>query len=74
MHGENLVSFGFAFSLGKSNVVYLSDISRMLPETHEYIHDKLGPTDVLIVDALSPDKTHTSHFCASQAVALWLVN
>ena len=54
MHGEDFVSYGFAFTVGQTNVVYLSDISRMLPETMEYIQTQLPPTDILIVDALRP--------------------
>jgi len=70
MHGEDLVSFGYAFSVGTTNVVYLSDISRMLPETLEYILQKLPETDVLILDALHPDKDNAVHFKLEQAVEL----
>jgi len=72
MHGEDLVSFGFAFTVGGTyNVVYLSDISRMLPETLEFIMTKLPqPTHLLILDALLVDRTNPVHFNLRQAMAL----
>ena len=71
MHGEDLISFGFAFTVGALNVVYLSDISRMLPETFEHIQKELPkPTHVLVVDALHPDKVHPVHFSMRQAIDL----
>ena len=81
-HGDDLISHGFAFSLhpgpsssSKSsskplNVVYLSDISRMVPETLEYIQNELPPTDILIVDSLLWEKTHPVHYSLEQAVEL----
>ncbi|KAL9183752.1 hypothetical protein ACHAXT_004608 [Thalassiosira profunda] len=75
MHGEDLVCNGYAFSLDgddgkKTNVVYLSDISRMLPETEEFILQKLGPTDILIVDSLTLDRYNPTHYQLKDAVAL----
>jgi phosphoribosyl 1,2-cyclic phosphodiesterase len=85
MHGEDLVSMGFAFTLGRhdaektaaghrrrpTNVVYLSDISRMQPETMDYIQNKLPqPTDILILDALHPVQTNPTHFNLVEAVEL----
>ena len=67
MHGEDLVSFGFAFTLENLRVVYLSDISRMLPETLECIQH-LGSTDVLVIDALHPTQTNAVHFSLEQAM------
>jgi len=52
------------------NVVYLSDISRMLPETQEYILNKLPPTDVLVIDSLMENASHFSHFSLKQAIDL----
>jgi hypothetical protein len=77
-HGDDLISHGFAFSLdpGPSsekrslNVVYLSDISRMVPETLDYIQKELLPTDVLIVDTLLWDREHSVHFSMEQALDL----
>ena len=79
MHGEDLVSFGFAFTIPTAggdggsgfNVVYLSDISRMLPETLEYITTKLPqPTHLLVLDALLIDKPNPVHFNLQQAMEL----
>jgi phosphoribosyl 1,2-cyclic phosphodiesterase len=70
MHGEDLVSYGFTFSVGGKTVVYLSDISRMLPETLEYIHTKLPEVDILVLDALLPETENASHFHLQQAVEL----
>ena len=68
MHGEDLVSYGFAFTVGKTNIVYLSDISRMLPETLNYIQNQLPPTDILVVDALHATGKHPVHFSLEQTV------
>ena len=84
MHGEDLVCLGFAFTVsgndddkenqsgGRSelNVVYLSDISRMLPTTEAYIMEKLPPTDVLILDSLLLDRKHPVHYSLKQAIEL----
>jgi phosphoribosyl 1,2-cyclic phosphodiesterase len=70
MHGEDLVSFGFTFSVGGSTVVYLSDISRMLPETLEYIHTNLPEVDILVLDSLHPEADNPVHFNLQQAVEL----
>eukprot|EP00977_Amphora_coffeiformis_P012292 scaffold3038_cov163-Amphora_coffeaeformis.AAC.7 len=70
MHGEDLVSYGFAFTVGQTNIVYLSDISRMLPETMDFILHRLPPTDILIVDSLYPDRSHPVHYCMNEAVEI----
>lgn len=81
-HGDDLISLGFAFSIPKqatttnsqttTNIVYISDISRMIPETLDYIMTQLPqPTHILVVDALlTGDRTHPVHFNLEQAVAL----
>jgi phosphoribosyl 1,2-cyclic phosphodiesterase len=74
-HGDDLISHGFAFSVpsknGKlTNVVYLSDISRMVPETLEFIQKKLPSTDILIVDALLLEGNNPVHFNLEQAMEL----
>ena len=68
MHGEDLVSFGYAFTVGQTSVLYLSDISRMLPETLDYIQNKLPSTDILIIDALLVDRPNPVHFNLRQAI------
>ena len=74
-HGDDLLSHGFAFSLsdrdGKMiNVLYLSDISRMVPETLAFIRQKLPPTDILVVDALLLRGENPVHFNLEQAMEL----
>ena len=75
LHGDDLVSHGFAFTVhnqkgDSTNVVYLSDISKMIPETLDYIREKLPPTDILIADALLLKGTNPVHFNLEQAMAL----
>jgi len=74
MHGEDLVCNGYAFSVAdgeqRMNVVYLSDISRMLPETEEFILEKLPPIDVLVVDSLNWDRSNKTHFSFKDALTL----
>ena len=70
MHGEDLVSYGFAFTVGNTNCVYLSDISRMLDETLDYILKSLPPTDILVVDALHPQRENAVHFNMEEALRL----
>lgn len=75
-HGDDLISYGFAFSIPSKdseksiNVVYLSDISRMVPETMDFIQNELPPTDILVVDALLWRHQHPTHFSLEQAVEL----
>lgn len=72
MHGEDLVSYGFAFTIGGTmNVVYLSDISRMLPETLDFIRTKLPqPIHLLVLDSLLVDSTNPVHYCLPQSLEL----
>uniref|UniRef100_A0A7S1UYI7 Metallo-beta-lactamase domain-containing protein n=1 Tax=Grammatophora oceanica TaxID=210454 RepID=A0A7S1UYI7_9STRA len=75
-HGDDLISLGFCFSVRNkddtpTNVVYISDVSRMVPETLNFILERLPPTDILVVDALlNGDTTHPVHFSLTQAKAL----
>jgi phosphoribosyl 1,2-cyclic phosphodiesterase len=66
-HGEDLDSSAFIFG-SKDRVVYISDISRMIPETLEII--KSEPVDVLVVDALCLTYQHPTHFSLEQAIEL----
>ncbi len=85
IHGEDFICNGYAFSIkGKSkdnkddknknenitNVVYLSDISRMIPETEKYILEELPPTDILVVDSLLRTGKNAVHFNLEDALAL----
>jgi phosphoribosyl 1,2-cyclic phosphodiesterase len=67
MHGEDMTSFGFLFG-GKERVCYISDISRMLPESLELI--KQRPIDLLVVDALLKEGKYFSHYNLTEAIAL----
>lgn len=75
-HGEDLVCMGFAFSITNpttertTNVLYLSDISRMMPETLRVIKEELPSTDILVVDSLLPNRLHPVHFHMGQAIEL----
>jgi phosphoribosyl 1,2-cyclic phosphodiesterase len=81
-HGDDLISHGFAFTVHPNrddqqqqsrrplHVVYLSDLSRMVPETLEFIQTQLPPTDILIVDSLLWNKVHPVHYSLDQAVEL----
>lgn len=68
MHGEDLKSMGFLFG-NNEKICYISDISRMLPESLQLIK-KNGPIHILIVDALLPHSNHPTHYSLDQAVEL----
>jgi len=78
LHGDDLISLGFAMSVVGSDkdktpihIVYISDISKMIPETLEFILTRLPQTDILILDALLPDHhVHPVHFNLPQAMEL----
>ena len=76
-HGEDLICNGYAFSLDgesdhskKTNVLYLSDISRMPEETEKYITEELPETDILVLDSLSMDGFNPTHFSLKQGLEL----
>ena len=69
MHGEDLIAYGYSFRLGSKNIVYLSDISRILPETLEFLQS-MPSIEILIVDCLHPGSNHITHFTLSQALDL----
>ena len=77
-HGDDLISLGFGITIvndsdsekKSTHIVYLSDISRMVPETMEYIQKKLPPTDILIVDSLLWHQPHPVHYSLDQAMEL----
>jgi phosphoribosyl 1,2-cyclic phosphodiesterase len=66
-HGDDLISYGFAFTIHHTHIVYISDISRMPSKTLQYIQTQLPPTDILIVDALEPRRDHPVHYSLLQA-------
>ena len=67
MHGEDLESTAFLFG-DKEKVCYISDISRMLPETLKVI--KENPVHILIVDSLCLTFKHPTHYSLEQAIEL----
>lgn len=68
MHGEDLKSLGFIFG-EKDIVVYISDISRMLPESMEVIRAK-GNIALLVIDALHPTTECPVHYSLTDAIKL----
>ena len=74
-HGSDFICNGYAFTvIGKNgspvNVVYLSDISEMMPKTAKFIDEELPPIDILVVDSLYYDKPHAVHYSLAQAIDL----
>lgn len=60
MHGKHLEIFGYKFG----NVSYISDTSYISKETENLIKG----SEILIIDALRPEKTHGTHFTLEEAV------
>ncbi|XAR72507.1 hypothetical protein NMG60_11019174 [Bertholletia excelsa] len=68
MHGEDYVSLGFRFG-EKYKVAYISDVSRILPSTEQYISKSSGQQlDLLILDMLYRKGSHNVHFCLEQSL------
>ena len=57
MHGEDMIAYGYEFG----NVVYLSDVSRILPQTLTYL-ENLSEITLLIIDCLFLGKDNLTHF------------
>lgn len=66
-HGEDLDSSAFIFGT-KDRIVYISDVSRVIPETMDHI--KESQVDVLVIDALCLTFKHPTHYSLDQAIAL----
>lgn len=66
VHGEDCICMGFVFG-ERERVVYLSDVSRVPPETENYLLG-LGQIDVLIVDALFKERKHPTHFSLPESL------
>ena len=73
-HGSDFICNGYAFTVigqdGPVNVVYLSDISEMMPKTAKFILEELPSIDILVVDSLLYDKPHAVHYSLTQAIDL----
>ncbi|MBT3555445.1 MAG: MBL fold metallo-hydrolase [Chloroflexi bacterium] len=59
-HGKNWECFGYRFG----DVSYISDASHISEETAELIRG----SEILVVDALRPARTHGTHFTVEQAI------
>lgn len=63
-------SMGFIFGgKNKEKVCYISDISRMLPESLALIRAQ-GRLELLIIDALAQGYEHPTHYSLEQAVEM----
>ncbi|EYU25675.1 hypothetical protein MIMGU_mgv1a014904mg [Erythranthe guttata] len=68
MHGEDYVCLGFQFG-ERYKVAYISDISRFLEPTENYISkDGCQQLDLLILDTLYKKGSHNTHFCFPQTL------
>jgi phosphoribosyl 1,2-cyclic phosphodiesterase len=67
MHGEDLICMGYIFG-GRERVCYLSDVSRVLPETLKILED--SRIDLLIVDSLHYEIKNPVHFSVFDAIEL----
>ncbi|KAL7129629.1 hypothetical protein ABFS83_13G081200 [Erythranthe nasuta] len=68
MHGEDYVCLGFLFG-ERYKVAYISDISRFLEPTENYISkDGCQQLDLLILDTLYKKGSHNTHFCFPQTL------
>ncbi|XP_059640957.1 putative hydrolase C777.06c isoform X2 [Cornus florida] len=59
-HGQNYRSLGFRFG----NVCYISDVSEIPEETYPLLKD----CEILIMDALRPDRSSSTHFGLPKAL------
>eukprot|EP00752_Nemacystus_decipiens_P001730 g1673.t1 len=69
LHGEDYVSHGFLFGPEGKRVCYISDVSRVPPESMEFLQ-KQGPLQLLVCDALTRSQTHPTHFSVEDSVIL----
>ncbi|KAL1560473.1 putative hydrolase isoform X2 [Salvia divinorum] len=68
MHGEDYVCLGFLFG-ERYKVAYISDVSRFLPSTENYITKDGGQQlDLLILDTLYKKASHNTHLCFPQTL------
>jgi hypothetical protein len=61
--------WNFAFWHQLAQVVYISDVSRVLPETQKHL-ESLPQIDILIVDSLFRRMSHATHFNLGDALDL----
>eukprot|EP00903_Cladosiphon_okamuranus_P021122 g19403.t1 len=69
LHGEDYVSHGFLFGPEGNKVCYISDVSRVPPESMEFLR-RQGPMQLLVCDALTRSQSHPTHFSVEDSVVL----
>lgn len=77
LHGEDYVSHGFLFGPTGNKICYISDVSRVPPESMEFLQEQ-GPIQLLVCDALTRSRKHPTHFrqalvCAVEGSRLGVV-
>eukprot|EP00850_Spirogloea_muscicola_P024242 SM000513S17639 [mRNA] locus=s513:489:3125:+ [translate_table: standard] len=71
MHGEDYVCLGFLFGAARQRVAYISDVSRIPPETDAVLQPAASgsPLDILILDCLFKKRaSHNTHLCYPQSL------
>ncbi|GBG73379.1 hypothetical protein CBR_g16093 [Chara braunii] len=84
MHGEDLVALGFLIDNGRQRIAYISDVSRLLPETERQLtttatsagtegekEREVQPgkeIDLLVLDCLLPWGSHPTHMCLPECL------
>lgn len=61
LHGEDYISHGFLFGPEGNEICYISDVSRVPPETMKFLQ-RQGPMQLLVCDALLRSRKHPTHF------------
>ena len=61
LHGEDYVSHGFLFGPEGNKICYISDVSRVPPESMGFLRSH-GPIQLLVCDALMRTVSHPTHF------------
>ncbi|CAM9734258.1 unnamed protein product [Scytosiphon promiscuus] len=69
LHGEDYVSHGFLFGPPGNKICYISDVSRVPPESMEFLQ-RQGPIQLLVCDALDRFKKHPTHFSVEDSIQL----
>ncbi|KMZ84630.1 hypothetical protein PVBG_00410 [Plasmodium vivax Brazil I] len=70
-HGRNYICVGYIIGENEK-LVYISDCSYLPPNVLEYIK-KVGPTEVLVIDALYYKAKHYSHFSLHESIKIALL-
>lgn len=70
LHGEDYVSHGFLFGPKGNKICYISDVSRVPPESMEFLRSH-GPIQLLVCDALMRTASHPTHFRRESGVSVY---